>query len=1086
MTAQLWAQPDALPEQFTGALPPAPHLQQLSLSWQAMYRALCVGAASLKEDGSASRSVNGLRASSAIRSHDSNDESAALASIQPDDDDDDLEIEDSGVQHVSTYDFETLCQTLSETFNQWLCSSEFGTIERSLRSHLSLQDDIRIILTTCDEAVRRLPWQRWQLLQDFSGAELALSLTQYRRSLRSQNKTRDQPRILAILGDARGIDLEHEQRCLQQLSDCDVKFLTQPSRQQFDQSLWDTTGWDLLFFAGHSSSDSSEKGRLYINEEPQNSLTIDELSEALSAAIENGLQLAIFNSCNGLGLANQLAHLNIPQVIVMREPVPNQVAQHFFQSFLATYVQQGLPLYAATKQSRRQLQALEGDFPGATWLPILCQNPAEKPLMWHELSRRSQKAPAPNPAADSLRISTNVESEIAENKLSRQAYRDRQIFLNKVRSAWIEGVLNKSLPNQILINTGLSEMPLAVQTPAAIAIESVAAANHRLSPEHQLSDYFEQLGIGRSLLLLGFPGAGKTTALLKLAQTLLRRAEDNAKAPMPVVLNLSSWHLNHQKNNTAQQPISQWFQEALYSYYQVPKQQAEAWLRSGQLTLLLDGLDEVAPAILSDCVQAINQFHQDYAQVEIVVCSRQNLYLSVCNATQHHLNLQAALVVEPLSSVQIEDYCSSLGASGENLRLTLESDRQLKEIAASPLMLNILMLSAEDDVPPQQDSHSPNDSPNNNRETNTDSRRTRLLNAYINRMLVRRTRHNNRWSAAATISGLRYLAQQLEQSNQSVFQLEAIQPSWLDRNTRQLGYPLMLGVVLASLLSIVPAMAGLWLGGFWVALSLFFCWGIVGGSISGFVGGWIGGATGGIVGGILSTIVLWLLIPRFSIGLLATPILAILMGLIFGACRDTIAPIESFRWSWQKSLRRLALGIVVGSFLGLPLWLTGSVEWRVVIPAIALFFSLLGGFTKRSRIDANFTRPNEGIWRTGANALRLGLTIAVIYGLFTTLIFGLNTGGSRESFQASLPFGVIAGLLIGVFTGLASAEGSGVVYIQHWVLRFLLSQQKRIPWNYAQFLNDCADRILLKKVGGNYIFVHRLLQEHFANWRPDA
>lgn len=36
------------------------------------------------------------------------------------------------------------------------------------------------------------------------------------------------------------------------------------------------------------------------------------------------------------------------------------------------------------------------------------------------------------------------------------------------------------------------------------------------------------------------------------------------------------------------------------------------------------------------------------------------------------------------------------------------------------------------------------------------------------------------------------------------------------------------------------------------------------------------------------------------------------------------------------------------------------------------------------------------------------------------------------------------------------------------------------PWNYAQFLNHCTDRLLLQRVGGRYRFMHKLLQEHFA------
>ena len=90
----------------------------------------------------------------------------------------------------------------------------------------------------------------------------------------------------------------------------------------------------------------------------------------------------------------------------------------------------------------------------------------------------------------------------------------------------------------------------------------------------------------------------------------------------------------------------------------------------------------------------------------------------------------------------------------------------------------------------------------------TKARRHCLLEAYVRRMLIRRQPHSVGNSAsetsAATISGLRYLAQYLSRSGQSVFQIETIQPDWLSDRDRQYRYPLMLGLVLASLMSIVP------------------------------------------------------------------------------------------------------------------------------------------------------------------------------------------------------------------------------------------------------------------------------------------
>ena len=65
-------------------------------------------------------------------------------------------------------------------------------------------------------------------------------------------------------------------------------------------------------------------------------------------------------------------------------------------------------------------------------------------------------------------------------------------------------------------------------------------------------------------------------------------------------------------------------------------------------------------------------------------------------------------------------------------------------------------------------------------------------------------------------------------------------------------------------------------------------------------------------------------------------------------------------------------------------------------------------------------------------------------------------------------------MLLGLFYG-----GSNV--IKHGLIRLMLWADGTIPWNYAQFLDYAAERILLRKVGGGYIFIHRLLQAYFAN-----
>lgn len=70
---------------------------------------------------------------------------------------------------------------------------------------------------------------------------------------------------------------------------------------------------------------------------------------------------------------------------------------------------------------------------------------------------------------------------------------------------------------------------------------------------------------------------------------------------------------------------------------------------------------------------------------------------------------------------------------------------------------------------------------------------------------------------------------------------------------------------------------------------------------------------------------------------------------------------------------------------------------------------------------------------------------------------------------------------MGLLGGLGANESSGVVCIQHYTLRLMLYRKNYIPLDYVSFLDYASDRIFLQKVGGGYIFVHRMLREHFAD-----
>lgn len=283
---------------------------------------------------------------------------------------------------------------LSDRFQQWLQTPSFQQLDLRLREDLQKTDPIRVVLRSSDRTVRQLPWYLWDMLQRFPQAELVLSAPTFEQPIRQADRQRNKHpvRILAILGHSSGIDVESDRQHLMALPQADVTFLVEPQRQQLNDHLWERP-WDILFFAGHSQT-TGESGRIYLN--PQDSLTLEELRYGLQRAIAQGLQLAIFNSCDGLGLAQDLENLHIPQVIVMREPVPDRVAQAFLNYFLSTFAS-GVSLPLAVRQGRERLQGLEDEFPYASWLPVLCQPPNGRSLTWDNLRGTIEARPAPYP-----------------------------------------------------------------------------------------------------------------------------------------------------------------------------------------------------------------------------------------------------------------------------------------------------------------------------------------------------------------------------------------------------------------------------------------------------------------------------------------------------------------------------------------------------------------------------------------------------------------------------------------------------------------------------------------------------------------
>ena len=132
-------------------------------------------------------------------------------------------------------------------------------------------------------------------------------------------------------------------------------------------------------------------------------------------------------------------------------------------------------------------------------------------------------------------------------RLSRQEYRNRQALLNKVNQFWVKGVLERSLYKQVLIELGLEERPDTLAQPWNMVLQTSDEEPTPLPQGTKVIDLFDEIGEGRTLLILGEPGSGKTTTLLELTCDLIARAEQDYALLIPVVFNLSSWAVKEQQ-----------------------------------------------------------------------------------------------------------------------------------------------------------------------------------------------------------------------------------------------------------------------------------------------------------------------------------------------------------------------------------------------------------------------------------------------------------------------------------------------------------------------------------------------------------
>ncbi len=652
------------------------------------------------------------------------------------------------------------------------------------------------------------------------------------------------------------------------------------------------------------------------------------------------------------------------------------------------------------------------------------------------------------------------------------------------------------------------------------------------------------------VLLLGPPGSGKTTTLLNLAQKLISEAQKDQTAPVPLLFNLSKFSnisptkvseqlnwLRKEREPSEENPARVFEQWLIQMLIEMPveglnKHTAQQWVNSGEVALLLDGLDEVNESYVVKLAEIVNQtYFREHPLQILVVCSRIIEYQPLEEDKDARLRLNGAVTLQPPTHQQIDSYLEDAQALA--LRDALRDDDVLYEMAQTPLTLSMMTLAYGGEAP----TDIPHDVP-------FLERRRKLLDTYVERMVQRTARREHiipfdlnpdndvppRYPLRQTNHYLGWLAIKLSERMRTLFPLSRFysflseQPQEVE--ARSLGSKYIVILIAAWLiaaffnagllisegltshllwLAVVPLLAPL------TVLLLALDVTEIGARLPAAVSKgtmFLGVVFFLLCFGFINRAVLTLVPLQLHSGVTSVLILA-LAGFIL-LLRDSFDDEESrdrirnLLWRSLKLLFALTLaasiaavmgsnvkfvpyGIAFGSCVILFFWLRRASEfedtklWKYILSFIGITAVLIvSGVALTFAVD----------WLIGSHD-RVALAVAV------TIVLGfLITKDKWVGTPLSMGLAVLAGNLAGGASVAALAAVGVMLFHANWLkapvarilelfllnplLRVTLAIAKKICFRYQSFLDYATDTMLLKRVGTEYEFVHRLLRDHFA------
>lgn len=342
-----------------------------------------------------------------------------------------------------------------------------------------------------------LPWEF--LFDEDEGDYVSLNqdtpLTRYLELDRPQTALTIPPpiRILGMVASPRdlaALDVAQEQQRMAAAIDhlvesrtVELTWLPGQTLQALDTALRDSGHeWHIFHFIGHGGFDAQRGEGLLalVDERDGNQHLFPARNLGRLFARHPSIRLIVLNACEGARASETnlfssvgavLAERGVPAVVSMQYEITDRAALEFSRNFYDALAR-GLPVDAAVTEARYYISMKLAD--SSEWgTPVLYMRAPDGNLFTVDIATaifRGQTPPEVRPAPPvppAAQPAAQTHADTAPPPPANETERSLQILLRKVKQFWIEGVLEKSLFQKVLIDLGMERMQGAVDNPWA-------------------------------------------------------------------------------------------------------------------------------------------------------------------------------------------------------------------------------------------------------------------------------------------------------------------------------------------------------------------------------------------------------------------------------------------------------------------------------------------------------------------------------------------------------------------------------------------------------------------------------------------